>query len=192
MEPISIALGLAQFVPGIIRWISGDDKSKTAAAAEQIVGIAQQLTGTSSGPDALAAIQANPELALKFQQATLSFELGMYQEETKRLAEINTTMRAEIASADAFVRRMRPTWGYCMALTWVVQMIAISYVIVADPGNAGGVISGVGDLSLIWSVGLSVLGIYQYRRSTEKVCAKTGVAPASALNTLAKRITGKG
>ncbi|TAN78315.1 MAG: hypothetical protein EPN20_01045, partial [Magnetospirillum sp.] len=63
MDPISLALGLAQFVPGIIRWISGDDSAKAAAVAQQVVGVAQAITGKDSGDAALAAIKADPALA---------------------------------------------------------------------------------------------------------------------------------
>ncbi len=34
MDPITIALGLAQFVPGLIRWIGGDDSEKAAKVAD--------------------------------------------------------------------------------------------------------------------------------------------------------------
>lgn len=188
MDPITIALGLAQFAPGIIRWITGDDNSKVASAADKIVGVAKSVTGKDSGEAALAAIQADPALALQFQQASNTFELGMYQEETKRLAEVNATMRAEAVSGDGYVRRMRPTWGYCMAFTWVVTMLSIAYIIVTDPGNAGSVVEGLAGMSEIWVVGLSVLGIYTYRRSSEKVTAKTGEVPVGAIGQLAKLV----
>src|SRR5690606_29212264 len=42
------------------------------------------------------------------------------------MAEINRTMRAETASDDVYVRRMRPTFGYVMAATWAAQMMAVA------------------------------------------------------------------
>ena len=63
MDPITIALGLAQVVPGLIRWISGDDSSKAAQVADQVIGVAKTVTGKASGDDALAAIKADPALA---------------------------------------------------------------------------------------------------------------------------------
>lgn len=84
------------------------------------------------------------------------------------LAEINKTMQAEAASEDVFVRRMRPTFGYIMAFTWLAQMMAVAYIIVFRTGTAYLVLEAVESLSVIWTVGLSVLGIYVYRRSDEK------------------------
>ncbi len=84
------------------------------------------------------------------------------------LEQVNRTIRAEAKSEDAYVRRMRPTFGYIMALTWAAQMGAIAYAVVADPESAGTVISAIASLGTIWTVGLSVLGIYVYRRSDDK------------------------
>jgi steroid 5-alpha reductase family enzyme len=90
---------------------------------------------------------------------------------------------AERASEDAYVRRMRPTFGYIMAFTWLAQMGAIAWVIVADPVQANLIITAMTSLGTIWSVGLSVLGIYVYKRSEDKrMSARTDVrSPDGAL-----------
>lgn len=88
--------------------------------------------------------------------------------EKRTLAEVNRSLRAEVASDDAYVRRMRPTFGYVMALSWGAQMGALAWVTVADPARAGAVIEAMASLGTIWTVGLSVLGIYVYKRSEEK------------------------
>jgi len=102
------------------------------------------------------------------------------------LKEVNATIRAEVASDDPYVRRMRPTFGYVMALTWGAQMGAIAYVIVAEPESAGAVVAAMASLGTIWTVGLSVLGIYVYKRSQEE----QGNADAGLLGRLARRLTG--
>lgn len=84
------------------------------------------------------------------------------------LEQVNRTMRAEALSEDAYVRRMRPTFGYIMALTWAAQMGAIAYVVAVEPEKAAPVIAAIASLGTIWTVGLSVLGIYVYKRSSEK------------------------
>lgn len=94
------------------------------------------------------------------------------------LDAINQSLRAEVASSDPYVRRMRPTFGYMMAVTWGVQMFALAYVILTDPGQAGLVINAIESLSTIWSVALSVLGIYVYQRSAEKKMALPTPTPA--------------
>lgn len=84
------------------------------------------------------------------------------------VAEINASLRAEVASSDPYVRRMRPTFGYLMAFTWAAQMLALAYVMVFQTERAASVLDGMAALSTIWAVGLSVLGIYVYKRSEEK------------------------
>lgn len=94
------------------------------------------------------------------------------KEQSAAYTEINQSLRAEIASDDIYVRRMRPTFGYLMAFTWAAQMFAVAYIIVFETGQASVVLNAVESLSAIWAVGLSVLGIYVYKRSEEK-----GVTP---------------
>lgn len=117
--------------------------------------------------------------ALKSGQITLEqvTEANRHIEETMRmqieearntLREVNESMRIEGGSSDAYVRRMRPTFGYMMAFTWAAQMLAIAYVIVFNTDKAGVVIGAMNSLSMIWTVGLSVLGVYVYKRSEEK------------------------
>lgn len=90
------------------------------------------------------------------------------KEHVSNLSSINETLRAEVASQDLYVRRMRPTFGYLMALTWAAQMFGIAYVIVFETQRSGEVLNAMGSLSAIWAVGLSVLGVYVYKRSEDK------------------------
>lgn len=108
------------------------------------------------------------------------------------IREVNRTIRAEVASDDAYVRRMRPTFGYVMALTWTAQMGAIAWSIVADPQGASAVIADMASLSVIWTVGLSVLGIYVYKRSEEKRPAldPAGGSGAGLIGGLVQRLRG--
>jgi len=93
----------------------------------------------------------------------------MESEEIRASIEsVNQSLRAEIASQDVYVRRMRPTFGYLMAVSWAAQMLGLAYVIIFDTAKAGAVIASMGSLSAIWAVGLSVLGIYVYKRSEDK------------------------
>ncbi len=84
------------------------------------------------------------------------------------LAEINQSIRVEAGSDDPYVRRMRPTFGYLMAITWAAQMMGLAYVVIFQTEKAPAVLEGMEALSTIWAVGLSVLGIYVYKRSEEK------------------------
>lgn len=72
---IPIAMELAQFVPGIIKLLTGSDKA--AEVADKVVGIAQAVTGTSDGSSALDAIKADPNKILEFQQAMAAQQADM-------------------------------------------------------------------------------------------------------------------
>lgn len=65
MDPISIALGLAKFVPAVTSWL-GHDK-----AASDIVKIAETITGRT-GEDALTVINTDPAAALEFKKAVMA------------------------------------------------------------------------------------------------------------------------
>lgn len=88
--------------------------------------------------------------------------------ETEKLREINVSLRAEVESNDPYVRRMRPTFGYLMALTWAAQMFAVAFIMVFETDKASLVIQAIESLSATWAVGLSVLGVYVYKRSEDK------------------------
>jgi len=146
-----------------------------------LVGFVSEALGAIDNPAAKGASKALSEVDAAFKagaispaqvaeanrhgEAMLSMRL---EQNAKSLAEINQSLRAEIASQDKYVRRMRPTFGYLMALTWAAQMLGIAYILVFDTARAGAVIHAVSSLSAIWAVGLSVLGIYVYKRSEDK------------------------
>lgn len=67
MPLIPIAMALGQFAPWIVKMLTGSDKAEDIA--EHVVGIAQTITGEVSPDAALAAIKADPNKVLEFQQA---------------------------------------------------------------------------------------------------------------------------
>lgn len=70
MDPISIALGLAQFAPSLLRFFGAGETSATVA--EKVVDIATTITGKAKPEEALAAMQADPALAQQFNLAVLA------------------------------------------------------------------------------------------------------------------------
>jgi hypothetical protein len=193
---------LAQKVAGFAPLLGGVLGGPGGAA---IGGLVADLFGAPrDNPDALmAAIDADPNAAFKLRELQennrVELERLAIQAETARLAEINATMRAEVKSDDAYVRRWRPTFGYAVALSWTLQMLgivaAVLYAIFVDAGVAGVIIDAVsqlaGALSLQWSVALAVLGINVQARSRDKELA-TGRPPAPGLvGALVQRIAGE-
>lgn len=118
--------------------------------------------------DALADGLISPEqLAEANRHAEVMAEINMKEFEAS-LEHVNKSLQTEITSDDKYIRRMRPTFGYLMAFTWATQMFGLSYILIFKTEIAAQVMEGMATLSTIWAVGLSVLGVYVYKRTEEK------------------------
>jgi hypothetical protein len=73
MDPITIAMGLAQAAPAIVKWISGSSKAEEVAV--KVIDIAKDVTGMGSGQGALANIAGDPAVAMEFRKAVMANEL---------------------------------------------------------------------------------------------------------------------
>lgn len=158
LESILARIGLPlliSFLAGALRQI---DTPVTKGAAKALEDVDKALKTGAISPEQMA--EANRHV-----EALSSLESEEYREAFK---QINESLRAEIASQDKYVRRMRPTFGYLMALTWAAQMLGLAYVIIFDTSRAASILTSMASLSAIWAVGLSVLGIYVYKRSEDK------------------------
>lgn len=152
-------------LPILIQSVSGAlDKmtnplAKTASDALKQVNDAVAKGAIS--PDEIKESNRHLEKMSEFESAEIKTQIE----------QINASLRAEIASEDPYVRRMRPTYGYVLAFTWAIQMLAVATLILENPDKAIVVMNAMGNLDTIWTVGLSVLGIYVYKRSKEKLRA---------------------
>ncbi|WP_188051994.1 3TM-type holin [Azospirillum sp. Sh1] len=162
--PFAISLA-AEFLPDLVGKIAGDNAEKVA---KDVVSAAKAVTGQSEQDAILTALRADPAAVAKLQEAFIDYEKTVLQEETKRIDSINETIREEVRSEHGYVRNMRPTFGYAMAFTWVIQMLAVTWAIVMTPAEAARIIQAVAELGFMWAVGLSVVGVYVWRRSDEK------------------------
>ncbi len=180
MLPALLAqIGLPLLIKAVGGALSGSGNPVARAAGEALDQVDREIsTGGFSGDDLK---EANRHLET----------LAGLEAETDRtwLEQVNRTIRREASSDDAYVRRMRPTFGYIMALTWAAQMGAIAYVVAVEPDKAASVIAAVASLGTIWTVGLSVLGIYVYRRSSEKQAASGQFPQNSATGPMGALIT---
>lgn len=144
----------------IVGAVLGEMDNPVARTASKALGqVSEVIQSGGISPEQLA--EANRHTEKMAQMEIQTYEAS--------LSEVNQSLRAEVASGDAYVRRMRPTFGYLMAFTWAAQMFGIAYVIIFDTDKAGVVMAAMGNLSAIWAVGLSVMGIYVYKRSDEKM-----------------------
>lgn len=133
MPLIPIAMALAQFAPMIAGWLGG---SKAETIAGKVVGIAQTVTGQSAPDAALAAIQADPNLAMQFQKAVLDNQAQLAQiaadvekaelaADQANTATINQTMQVE-AKADHWpTYSWRPFVGFCFAIAWLGDYLVL-------------------------------------------------------------------
>lgn len=122
-DPISIAMGLAQFAPQVIKWISGSDKA--AEAAGKVVQIAEAVTG-KQGPQAVEALKADPALVLQFRQAVMANEAEL---DKAYLADRADARRRDVALAQAG----RYNWrGDLLALLAVVGLVLCVWFVARD------------------------------------------------------------
>lgn len=168
---------LARAVGGAL---SNIDHPAARAAAAALSAVETDITEGQISPAQITEANRHVE---RMTELTLARDVDV-------LSEINRTIRTEALADDIYVRRMRPTFGYIMAISWAAQMLAIAYIIVFRPADAGAVIAAMASLGTIWSVGLSVLGIYVYKRSQDKAVA-AGNAPEQPFAALMKRLLGK-
>ncbi|WP_341237798.1 hypothetical protein [uncultured Limnobacter sp.] len=122
-DPISIAMGLAQFAPQVIKWISGSDKA--AEAASKVVEIAEAVTG-KQGPEAVEALKADPALVLQFRQAVMANETEL---DKAYLADRQDARRRDVALAQAG----RYNWrGDLLALLAVGGLVLCVWFVARD------------------------------------------------------------
>lgn len=158
LETILSRIGLPILITFVSETLKQIDSPVTKGATKALEDVDNALKNGQISTEQLA--EANRHV-----EEIYSLKSKEYRESIK---QTNESLRAEIASQDKYVRRMRPTFGYLMAVTWTAQMLGIAYIIIFDTERAGLIISAMGSLSAIWGIGLSVLGIYVYKRSEDK------------------------
>ncbi len=194
MDPITIGLGLASALPGLVRWITGSDKA--AEVASTVVGMAQRVAGKSDPQEAVSAVLADPEMTRQIAADWMVYQVGLYESETKRMGQVNETIRAEIASGDPFVRRARSAFLWAMAGTWTMQSIAIAGAVLwctfSKPEYAKEVLEGVTGmieaLGTHWLYALTVTGVAVWARTADK---QTAAQSPGIIGSIASMIGGR-
>ncbi len=166
---IIAAVGLPVLIDIIGRALGSVDHPSAKTASEALGTLKGTLTGGGLTPEQVAEANRHAEKLAETD----------YKEYEATLSEINQSLRAEVTSSDPYVRRMRPTFGYLMAFSWAAQMLGLAYIVVFETEKSAAVLEGMAALSTMWAVGLSVLGIYIYKRSDEKK-----VTPGSILSNI--------
>jgi hypothetical protein len=158
IETIIAKVGVPALIGVLSEALGKVNNPVTRGASEALGKVDEALRSGGISQEQLEEVNRHIEVMAKTQAE--EYKAGIEQ--------VNKSLRAEIVSEDKYVRRMRPTFGYLMAVTWAAQMLGIAYVIVFETAQAGVVLAAMSSLSAIWAVGLSVLGIYVYKRSEDK------------------------
>ena len=72
---------------------------------------------------------------------------------------IHNTIKNELQSEDKFVRFWRPAFGYSVAITWLISMLTICYVIINNSVYAAEILTAMVETTSLWGIALGVLGI---------------------------------
>lgn len=123
MDLITIALGLGQLVPAITKWITGSDKA--AEVAEQVVGIAETVTG-KSGSDALSSIKADPALLFAFREKVMDQSAEIERMAYGDTASARHMQEVALTQDDLFSKR----FVYYLAAFWSV--FSCAYIIIVS------------------------------------------------------------
>ncbi len=135
MDPITLAMGLAQIAPTVIKWITGNDKA--ADAAEKVIDIAKQVTGTDSGDLALTALRADPAVALEFRKAVMANEADL---DKAYLADVQSARARDTEFIKAGFKNNRAN---VIAAAAFILVIACLVVLVARSDMTGEAKTGV-------------------------------------------------
>lgn len=120
MEPVTLALALAQFAPSLIKFFTGSDKA--ADVAGKVIDIAKTVTGAPDGAAALKVLEADPAKVLEFQQAAMLNDADL----TKAfLADVQSARARDVDLAKAGMHNYRANVLAAAALLLVVLCLAI-------------------------------------------------------------------
>jgi len=118
MDPFTIALGLAQFAPSIMRFFGAGEKS--ASVVEKIVGVAQNVTGASTPQEALDMLRMNVEKQQEFQMAILKQDGEL---ETLYLADVQSARMRDVELVKAGNHNYRADSMYILAVLIIGALV---------------------------------------------------------------------
>lgn len=147
MDPITIALGLAQLAPTLMRFFQGDNKN--VALAETVIGIAKGVTGRSTGQDALKDLKEDPELARRFNLEAIKEDNAL---EIAYLGDRKDARARDVKFLEAGKSNNRA--NVMLALTFLGLLLCVAAMIFmnvdANTAVGGVLIMLVGKLTSMW------------------------------------------
>lgn len=189
-----LAMSLAaKFLPSLIGKLTGSDRAEEVA--ENVVNMATRITGKEDVSEATKVLEANPQLALEYQQGLHNYELSIEQEHTRKLEIVNSTMQAEAVSGSWAQRGWRPFNGFLFGCTLFLDYVG-SQIVLALAESAYPWQHIPAGVYMLWT---GVLGVTAISRGTEKIAKTKAIAQANgqtlqgfdALKEFGKGILGK-
>lgn len=159
MITAAVISGLCALAPSVAKWLGGDNAERVAA---DVVGIAKTISGQSDEGLALAALQANPELAVAFDKAWRDYEIQLQQELTKR-------HEADMQSDSALAKNIRPLCLLFLTIAITVGIYLPDEYVSADKFTA------LTDMSQ-WVYGYYFVGRSTFDKGNVKMNFGRGVA----------------
>jgi hypothetical protein len=159
MYPISIALGLAQFAPSLMRYFGAGQESLEVAT--KVVSIAQNITGATTPEAVGAAMQANPELAQAFRLAVLATDKDL---EIAYLGDRQDARKRDVALAQAgHVNRRADLMVLFDVIGLVACLVVLSLFRKDIPGEVVGLLSTIAGI-----FGLCLRDAHQFEFGTSR------------------------
>lgn len=172
---IPAVMALAQFVPAISRWVSGDN---AGGIAETIATVAQTVTGSKTIEEAITRIQTEPDKQRAFQLAM--------QERSDELEKAYLLDRQSARSRDTQIQVVtgRNRRGDILAYGAVAMLLAciIGAFFMEIPATSRDIV-----LMLIGGLLVIVKDVYGFEFGTSKDSART----AAAFTDYVKRSNGR-
>ncbi len=193
MGPISIALGLARFVPGLVRWVGGE---RAGEVAEKVVDVARTVTGHEDPQAAAQAIERDPELQIRLQQAMAPVLIAQYEAETRRLESVNETMRAESRSEHWPQYSWRPFWGFASGLAFFIVTVfvcALGWMAISGrmPEALVTLPMLIANFATLFAIPGAILGVSAWHRGKQQRIAAGESTTPGIVSALAQRIANK-
>lgn len=136
LVPAAIAIA-TEFGPSLVRWLTGSDKA--GEVAEQVVAVAQEVTGAGTPDAALAKLRADPQLVAQFQIRCREIEADL---DKAYLADRQDARRmaVEVVKAGGFDRKNAMIVGDVVGL---IACICVLVYVPDLPGEVRGIISTI-------------------------------------------------
>lgn len=140
---IASAIALGELAPLLSKWFTGESSCSSSGAqiAAHVVDLAKKITGTSSAPSAIDALQTNPKHLIAFQREVVRLDRDL---ETAFLNDRMSARERDMSLAHAGRSNFRADiMVISAALGLLVCLFSLAFYRSLMPGEAVGIISTI-------------------------------------------------